>query len=163
MHSFSSVWAVVLPAALFYTNAHAFCYAEAGRLYGVPAPLLMAISKVESGFDPAAINRSHRSRTGSIDLGLMQINSRWVQRPPLSQLGYSPTALLDPCTNVKVGAWVLSDLFRRYGSTGDGLWSAVGAYNAACTSLHGLDCVRARRVYAWKVYRALRSLERLSS
>jgi soluble lytic murein transglycosylase-like protein len=124
---------------------------------------LQAIAKVESSYRPYAMNRTHANRTASVDIGLMQINSRWIHKGPLKQMGYTQASLLDACTNVKVGAWLLADLIRVHGSMGDGLWEAVGAYNAACTNLKGLDCIRARRVYAWKVYRAMRSMARVSS
>jgi soluble lytic murein transglycosylase-like protein len=134
-----------MPAA-----ALAHCFEQAGQRYGVPPALLRAIAVVESAGSAAAVNRSHESRTSSRDLGLMQINSRWL--PQLAPFGIDEAVLLgDACTNVHVGAWVLSQLFARYGAG----WEAVGAYNAACTSLKGEACARARRAYAWRVYRAL--------
>ncbi len=127
----------------------AACWDDAATRYGVAPELLRAMARVESSLNPDALNLSHTSRTGSIDIGLMQINSRWL--PALAQYGIDGTALRDPCTNVQVGAWILADLFRRFGVT----WEAVGAYNAACTSLKGHDCKAARMRYAWRVYRAL--------
>lgn len=120
-------------------------------MYGVSPDLLRAIAVVESSMRPEVINLGHAQRTKSHDIGLMQINSRWLDSPPFKSLGYVEAHLLDTCTNVKVGAWVLANAFAAHGVT----WEAVGAYNAACTRLKGEDCTRARNTYAWKVYRAL--------
>mgnify|MGYP000738765902 CR=1 FL=1 len=51
------------------------CWDEAAQRYGVPAELLYAVARAESNLNPKAINRSHLQRTGSYDIGLMQINS----------------------------------------------------------------------------------------
>ncbi len=42
----------------------------------------------------------------SVDIGLMQINSQW-----LPKLHVPATALLDPCTNVRIGAAILARNF----------------------------------------------------
>lgn len=119
------------------------CWQEAGSRYQVDPSLLYAIARTESGLDPAA---SNRNRNGSMDIGLMQINSAWL--PDLARHGVSVQDLWDPCTNIHVGAWVLAQKMHRLGAT----WDAVGAYNATST---------AKRIrYAWKVYR---NLERTST
>jgi len=116
--------------------AQAFCFEEAGRLYGVNPRLLQGIARVESGLNPSAVNRN---RNGTVDLGLMQINSFW-----LNTLGTSSRELIDkPCYNVMVGAWILSDCLDRHGKT----WKAIGCYNATSHD---------KRVnYSWKIYREL--------
>ena len=125
------------------------CWDEAARAYGVDPWLLYGIAKVESSLNPRALNLDHLQRTGSYDIGLMQINSRNL--PSLAALGVAPERLWDACTSVQVGARILRDKLDRYGET----WEAVGAYNASCTRLKGAACRKARMDYAWKVYRAI--------
>ena len=141
------LFAIVLPAQA--------CWQDAAARYGVDARLLYAIAQQESSLKAQAINRSHAARTGSVDIGLMQINSRWL--PVLGRHGIRETDLLDPCTNLQVGAWILAQSFRRYGAT----WDAVGAYHAGCTELRPPDCAATRARYAAAVYRRLKGLEPL--
>lgn len=137
-------------AAILVTNAHAFCFEEAGQEFNVNPRLLKAIAEVESGMRPAAINRDHIERTKTIDIGLMQINSGNL--PRLAKQGVTKQALLDnPCLNVKVGAQILAEKYKKEGTN----WEAVGAYNASCTQLKGQDCANARNTYVMKVWRAL--------
>jgi soluble lytic murein transglycosylase-like protein len=114
----------------------AACWEEAAARYGINPNLLYTIAKTESGLNPNAINRN---RNGSYDLGLMQINSRWF--PTLRKYGVEEAHLLDPCTSIHVGAWILAQNMQKLGNS----WEAVGAYNARDPVL--------RQRYAGKVYR----------
>ena len=125
------------------------CWSDAERLYGVSSHLLYAVARAESDLQPGAMNLTHRARTGTYDIGLMQINSSHL--PKLASFGISERDLLEPCTSIMVGAWLLADSFARRGVS----WDAVGAYNAACRQLKGDDCAAARSRYAWRVYRRL--------
>ncbi|WP_215906652.1 lytic transglycosylase domain-containing protein [Geomonas propionica] len=101
------------------TDASAFCFEEAGMEYGINPQILRAIAKVESNFNPSAINYNSN---GTYDYGLMQINSSWA--PTIGKQRWS--SLGDACNSVKTGAWILSMCMEKYGYT----WKAIGCYNS---------------------------------
>ena len=102
------------------------CFERAAERHGIAPELLKAIAQQESAMNASAI---HHNQDGSMDLGLMQINSRWL--PSLLGHGIERHMLWDPCTNVDVGAWILAANFRRYGVN----WNGLGAYNAGAPHL----------------------------
>jgi soluble lytic murein transglycosylase-like protein len=115
------VGALVLAVATPLAHASADCWDAAARPYGIDPTLLLTIAQLESGLNDTAL---HRNADGSDDIGVMQINSHWL--PTLRRYGIDRKALYQPCTNERVGAWILADAIGRYGST----WRAIGSYNA---------------------------------
>ena len=118
-----------------------------------PPKLVEAIARQESGLNPLAVNvagksfypatreeaeniiRQAQAAGKSFDVGIMQINSWWMER-----LNINPVSLLDPATNEYWGKWILKEEISRHGLN----WQAVGKY-------HSPDTERGRR-YAWLVY-----------
>lgn len=82
--------------------------------------LLLAVTAVESGFNPFAESTAGAS-------GLMQLMSK-IHRDKLADFGGANIAL-NPVANLRVGAVVLKDCIRRGGSVADGLRLYVGAGN----------------------------------
>ena len=72
----------------------------------------------------------------------------------LEKYGINETSLKDGCTNLKVGAWILSNNAKRLGWN----WNAIGAYNVGCGRLDPTECEQRRMRYAWKIYHALNSI-----
>jgi type IV secretion system protein VirB1 len=110
---------------------------------------LQAIVEVESGGNPLALNingirvqpppaknageaaqvvESYIARGYSVDIGLMQVNSR-----NLAALGTTVEQVLDPCTNIRAAATILTvDYAEAARTRGDGqsaLQAALSAYN----------------------------------
>ncbi|KMZ11999.1 hypothetical protein BHUM_02943 [Candidatus Burkholderia humilis] len=104
-------------------SAHAAddCFEQAGAYQGVNPLVLRAVAWCESKGDAAAINHN---TNGSIDIGQLQINS--IHFPDLARDGIPHRALIDPCVNVFVAAWLLKQKMVKYGNT----WQAIGAYHS---------------------------------
>lgn len=126
------------------------CYLSAAERYKVPVDLLRAIAHVESGENAYAV---HVNTNGSVDVGWMQINSQWFA--VLARRGIAVRDLFEPCVNIAVGAWILSQEVERFGYT----WQAIGAYNAGPYDARTRDRKLALfRVYANRVLVYWRSL-----
>lgn len=111
---------------LMAAPAHADCFDEAAKYQKVNPLILRAIAWQESHNQPGAMNKN---ANGSIDYGLMQINS--IHLGQLAQYGISTTTLMEPCKSVYVAAWHLRQKMNKYGNT----WQAVGAYHSETPSL----------------------------
>jgi Transglycosylase SLT domain len=119
------------------TISFGFCFDEAGKRYGINPALLVGIARAESSLNAHAINKNSN---GSVDLGLMQINSQWLQKLQTSE----EKLLDDACLNVTTGAYILRQCIDRHGYT----WEAVGCYNAHSKGK--------RMDYAWKIFYELK-------
>ena len=97
------------------------CFNEAGRTYKVPPMLLQAIAWFESGYDK---NANNYNTNGSIDMGVMQINSIWLD--PLAEYGIEKRHLYNACFNINVGAWILRKQINDVGYN----WQAVAHYHS---------------------------------
>ena len=137
------VLSILLAASFFLPSAaRAWCFEEAGVRYGASPILLRAIASHESRFNEKLILRN---KDGSVDMGLMGINSFWFK--DLSKFGITPKSLLNACTNIMVGAWILSLAVKKHGMT----WKAVGVYHSPGSP--------ARQVlYANQIYAEIRRL-----
>ena len=126
---------VLLPAQCWGFSADVFLRASVAT--GIPVELLLAISHVESGFHPHALNVSGESAFPStqyeavrllrqsgdnVDIGLMQVNWKfWGNRFSISK-----SELLDPQINVLVGAKILEHCIRVSGSW----WKGIALYHS---------------------------------
>ncbi|QLR43336.1 lytic transglycosylase domain-containing protein [Enterobacter sp. RHBSTW-00994] len=123
----------------FLTHAH--CWKVAGDRYGIEPELLHAIAMVESNVNAQATNKNN---DGTVDVGLMQINSRHFAS--LRKFNIRKSDLLNnTCQSVIVGAWILAGHIQRFGYT----WDAVGAYHSG--SSNNPMQLRLRKKYIHKV------------
>ncbi len=101
--------------------------ALAASLYNLPPRVLPSIQGVEGG-GPSVV---HANADGSQDLGVMQVNTRWI--PALVRYTGKPAAyvrarLLGPgCYNVVAAGWILRSYLDEAG--GD-MMRAIGFYHS---------------------------------
>lgn len=155
--TFKNTFSVGLTSLLLTATAsvHAMCWEQASAEYGIPIDVLKAIAKTESGFNNDA---KKTNRDGSTDIGMMQIHSNWL--PTLKKYEITRNDLAtDPCLNLRVGAWVLSNNVQKLGWS----WDAIGAYNVGCKSLTKDECQSRRSAYALKVHNAMKYVGQLGS
>ncbi|WP_045762233.1 lytic transglycosylase domain-containing protein [Xanthomonas albilineans] len=113
---------------------------------GVHPQTVQAIIQHESGGNPYAINNQVRSyypsnltdakriayeqiaAGRSTDIGLMQVNSQHLRR-----YNVTPEALLDPCTNIRIGTTILrqnyAQTWAKYQAEKPALLAALSMYN----------------------------------
>ncbi len=97
------------------------CINKAAIEYQVPAALIISVLKTENG----RVGQANKNVNGTFDYGPMQINSIWLAK--LRAAGYDVNAIqYDPCVNVMVGTWILSQSIAGESN----LWSGVGDYHS---------------------------------
>jgi type IV secretion system protein VirB1 len=84
--------------------------------------------KISDASKAVALAQTFMSRGYSVDLGLMQVNSK-----NLEKLGYTVEQMFDPCINIRAGSSLLRDSYVKASATqGEGqgaLKAALSAYN----------------------------------
>jgi len=131
---------IMLLSMVAAAHGEELCFDEAGVDYGINPQILKAIARVESNYNPRAVNWN---RNGTYDFGIMQINSSWgytLGRDWWNTLG-------DPCSNIKGGAMILSNCMKKYGYS----WEAIGCYNSQTPSK--------RDKYALTVFKKLQEIQ----
>lgn len=137
---------IALPASGGVCQGNVFN--EAAAQYHLDPDLLRAITWVESRGAPGAVGP--KLSDGHRAWGAAQIND--VHLAELASYGVTRQDLLDPCVNLKLGAWVLASCIRTKGAT----WAAVGCYNAGPASTNTAAQARYVRLvqHAYAGYRA---------
>lgn len=118
-HAVAPTESVALPPAL---PEPAPCLTAAAEYHTVNPWILKAILKVESDFNPRAVNRN---ANGTIDVGMAQINS--IHFAKLKRWGIAPADLMDGCIATYVAAWHLANQIRIHGNT----WFGIASYHSA--------------------------------
>jgi len=111
---------------------------EAARAHGLPPELIMAVIAVESGFNPNARNGT--------SYGLMQVKITTAREFGLGRNG-TVASLMDPATNIRVGANYLGKAWKQ---TGGNICATVSRYN------QGLGSRKINAAYCAKVSRIMR-------
>ena len=104
--------------AIFFNLSQASTnyFEEAVEYYRIDPKILYCIAKKESKFNPNAISRNSN---GSVDIGVMQINS--VHLKELKKYGFQKEHLFNPKINIYAGAWLLKRCFNKHGVSEDGI------------------------------------------
>jgi Transglycosylase SLT domain len=115
------------------------CINQAAITYHVPAILILSVLAVENGKNGSA----SPNRNGTFDYGPMQINSIWLSKIRL--YGYTQQQLqYDPCVNVNVGIWILSQQIANDASSP---WRGIGSYHSHTSKLNHNYQIKVSEVY----------------
>lgn len=103
------------------------CINQAAMVYHVPARLILSVLAIEGG----RVGLASPNKNGTFDYGPMQINSIWLSR--IQAYGYTEQQLrYDPCANVVVGTWILSQNIANASTT----WRGIGGYHSHTPTLN---------------------------
>jgi soluble lytic murein transglycosylase-like protein len=109
------------------------CMVAAATDYRLPVHALPAIQAAEGGY----IGAVRPDPDGSHDLGLMQVNTRWVL-PLARSMNLSPQTvslrlILSPCFNIACAAIILRGYIEE---THGNVWEAIGDYHSHTPGLN---------------------------
>jgi len=107
---------------------------NASREYGISTKILWAIMKVESDYKKTI----HNNPNGSFDIGVMQINSIWINS--LVNKGFKAD-ILDDGNNINIAGYILKENMDK----GYSLWQAVGRYHSRDKRLQAVYIKRVKR------------------
>jgi soluble lytic murein transglycosylase-like protein len=114
------------------------CINQAAISYHVPATLILSVLAIEDG----AVGLASANKNGTVDYGPMQINSIWLSK--IRFYGYTQHQLqYDPCANVKVGTWILSQNIANASTA----WRGVGSYHSHTAMLNQQYQTKVSEVY----------------
>jgi soluble lytic murein transglycosylase len=137
------------PLSFYSSNTYDHMISEASKKHGISFPLLKAVIKAESDFDPKAV-----SSAGA--LGLMQLM-------PDNVKAYKMKDPFDPKENILAGTRYFKKLLKRF----DGkLHLALAAYNAGpgtVDSCNGIPPIRETEDYVEKVMQYFHYFKQTSS
>lgn len=125
----------------YYDTIHAI-----NRDTAIPMDLLVRLIEKESCWEARAISTPNRN--GSVDMGIMQLNSKYLGYFAMKFNGGVMFDPLDPEINLRVGMKYLAHLYRSTGSW----YNAVAAYNAGLTRLQSGDIPPKTRDYLEYVF-----------
>lgn len=123
-----------------YNTSSNNCIIQSAESYNINPYLLYAIAKVESGFDPNAINYD---KNGTADLGMFQINTA-----NLDDWHIPYQYAFNVCYGAQMASYVLRKCIDDFGVS----WKAIDCYNKGARNAHNDS------MYVYKVYKALLSL-----
>ena len=120
--------AACAPAVAPATLARVIHIESGGRPFAINVNKGPRMNPPRSAAEAAATARVWIARGHSVDLGLMQVNSR-----NLARLGFTIEQMFDPCTNVRAGAQILTENYvsaaKSRGHGQHALRDALSAYN----------------------------------
>ncbi|MBS1089579.1 lytic transglycosylase domain-containing protein [Gluconobacter wancherniae] len=103
------------------------CMMASALHYHLPPRVLPSIQRVEG----VATGSVHNNTDGSVDMGLMQINSRWIL--PIAKMTHLQPAqvaarlTLEPCFNIAAAAMILRTALNRNAGN---MLRAIGDYHS---------------------------------
>lgn len=133
------------------------CATRASKVTGLPVLLIWAVKRVESG--GALVGKvQNENDNGSVDRGLMQINSIW--EPWVAKFGVAPEQLHDPCVSLLLGSVILANEVRAHG-----LVEGIGRYHIGNPEGRKTPALRrwARERHTWYVLRVTEELKALQA